>query len=275
MSSFNTTCVPWVQTTACSQRLAQQFSVMCNVFLGTTIVTMIVLSISIMRRLWLVSQQTVMFKIIAPQLLVWGTLQIFYLSVRGFSIHNFKVPTVLLTLANLQSSTILGSTVLGLIVVWITIHNTEFRTRNYQIQYGVIAGGFILLVMISSALTGVKPSYYFIGMRVTLIIWSAYLIICIILLLIYGSKIYRDAGRSVDKEDANVIRVRREIPIILTVWTVIFSFVLVLFIFYASATELIERSTFWPLLIWGSFWTGSTVYVNTLSIYFWRIPTVN
>lgn len=218
----------------------------------------------------------VMFKIIVPQLFMWCGLQIFYLSVHGFSKDNFKVPTVLLTLSNLLSSSILGNTVLELIVVWISIHLTtiNFRARTYQIPYVITIATFTLLVMIFSGLTGVSPKYYFIFMRVTFSIFSIYLLICVVLLLFYGTTIYQDAAKS-DTTDPSVIRLRTWVPGMLAgLCGVIFIPVLVLFIFYISATEYIEKSSFWVLFNWGAFWTGSIVYVNLGNFYFWRTTVV-
>lgn len=276
--------------------------------------------------------QNAMFKIIAPQLLVWGSLQIFYHGIRGFSHYNFGIPGPLLSMSNMLSSTILGSTVLKLIVVWITIHRAtvKFQSNSYQMAYWFTIVAFIVLVAVTSALSGINPSYYHVTMRVTLVIWVIYLLMCIILLLVYGVKVYRDASRSIDRSnntyndnprsksmdkfgdkssdksrdkssdkssdksndksndksrdksmdyprdktsnsDPNVKRTLRWIPIMLSLLCgMIFVPTAVGFIFYASALELIERSSFWPLIIWGVFWTGSIVYVNIWSIYFWR-----
>jgi len=277
MPSFNSTCIAWVQTSGCNAFMKHRFSIMSNVALGCTILTLIFLSANVVIRLYRANNQNAMFKTMAPQLLAWALLQIFYHSIRGFSPDNFAIPSELLTLANLMSQSILGCTVLNLIVTWITIHKTatNLRSDSYLSPYWIIVGIFLLLTAVSSGLTGVSATYYYVAMRATLVIWIIYLLICIILLFVYGTHVYIDAAKA-NSDDHRVRRVRRCVPIMLTSYGTVFVLVLIGFVFYASATTLIEHSKVWPLLIWSGFWTGSIVYVNIQNIYFWTtMPPAN
>lgn len=272
MATFNTTCIAWIQTTACTTQVRTNFSIMCNVFLAGTVLTVLLLLCTIFKRIYSFRHQNIMFKIIVPHLMAWGCLQIFYHSMRGSSPHNFGVPSVLITMSNLISQSILGNTVLVLIIVWVAIHRTtiDFKERSYQIPYWITVITLTVLVTITSALAGINSKYYFVLMRITLALWIIYLLICIILLLIYGIQIYIDTKQS-SKTDVAVLKARKCIPIMLSVLCgVIFTPVLVGFIAYASITEFIEKSSIYSPLIWGAFWTGSIIYVNIWSIYFWR-----
>lgn len=275
MSQFNSTCIAQLHTSACSEHIKHSFSVICKTFLVATIVSVLFVLINVIRRSCVMPKHGSMFKIIAPQLLIWGMLQIFYHSIRGFSPNNFGVPTVMLSMANLTSQSILGSTVLKLVIVSISIHHTatNFHPNSYLNPYWLMVGSFLMLTMLSSGLAGIDPRRYYIAMRITLIIWIIYLLTCLVLLLVYGIQVYLDTGKSKER-DANVKQVRHNLPKMLSLYSVIFVTTLLGFIFYASATELIERSRFWQLLIWTTFWTCSIVYVNIWNIYWWRTTII-
>lgn len=229
---------------------------------------------STIRRLLLLPKQSMLFKVMAPQMLIWGYLQIFYMTVHGISKTNFGIHPVLLSLSNLTSSIILGSSIPQLIVSWIAIYkkSSNIGDFNYQKQYWVVVCVVILLSIVLEILVGVDTIHYVTYMRLIFILWTLFLAASGIILLYYGVTIYNLIPNT---GDANTLRARRYIPILIgCLCCGLFPTMCVMLMFYASYVGHIESSKWLPLFIWASLWSGSCIYVGFWSIYFY-ITTTN
>lgn len=248
---------------------------MCKVFMVITSITTLLLCISVVRRIILLPKQSTLFKIMSPQLLIWGCCQIFYTTVHGMSKSNFGIPPIFLSLTNLTSQILLGSTVLQLIVAWIVIYkkSSTLGDRNYQLHYWSTSCTVLMFSIILEIITSIFS--YITWMRLILILWTMYLIVCCVYMLYYGMKIYKLTSHINNKNDVITSRAHRYIPIILgSLCGGIFTPVCIIFIFYASYISHIESSSWLPLFIWGMLWSGSCLYVGFLSVYFY-ITTTN
>jgi hypothetical protein len=172
--------------------MAKSFAVMCQVFFAMTCVIGLFFAASVLRRSWYIREKKNLFTVIAPQLMAWAPMQIFYCMIAGFLPQNHNVPTFLITTSNLMSSMILGNTIPQLIVTWMEIkQKTEtMKSARYQKQYWIAIGVFTLTATIASILTGINATYYFIFMRILLGIWTTYLIICCVMFFYFGINMY-------------------------------------------------------------------------------------
>lgn len=278
-SSFNATCVAWIQTSACPEHVAQRFQIMCLFFAAVTSLVFVLTIIMTIRRLRLLDSQNVLFKIMAPQLLIWAPLQIFYTLVHGASRTNFNVPTWLIALFNLQSSMILGTTIPQVIITWSESYQQyeRFQTKRYQRYYWVAVISFSIVIAVTAVLAGINVDYYHVAMRVLLGIWVFYLLTCSVMLFYFGIKNYRILANSIDASMINnrlVSDAQTQILFILCfLCGVIFIGVIGLFLYYAGALQSIESSDVAPLVIWICFKTGSVAFVVFWNIFFWRTTT--
>jgi hypothetical protein len=277
MTSFAHKCIPWVNALACSPKMAMDFSILCKVFLALTCIVGVLFSIVTLRRLYINREsKSSLFVVISLQLMVWAPMQIFYLALRAFSNDCFKVhPSFTITM-NLLSSMILGNTIPRLIISWVEISQQQliFRSGLYQKQYWITIAILTSLTTLSTALSGVSPTYYFAWMRVTLAIWITYLFVCLGMLFWFGVKLYRQLSVKNMEHDATASRARLYIRIVLISFGSLLVIVIVAFILYATFLETIEKSSVWPLLIWSLFKVGSICFVLFWTSWFVLKPPI-
>ena len=225
----------------------------------------------------LLEKQHTLFKVMVPQLLIWSSFQLFYLIVHGISKTNFGIHHVFLSLTNMTSSIILGASIPQLIISWMAVSRKtrDIGEFNYQLQYWAVVAFVIVLSVVFEIILAIRPSYYFIWMKVTLGLWTIYLIICGAMLVYYGLKIYRSTAVVKGDNDKSTARAHRYIPRILAcLCGVIFLPVCCLFLFYIIYMEKLESSSWLPIFIWGILWTGSCIFVGFWTVYFY-ITTSN
>lgn len=199
MNQFNTTCIAWINANGCTTKMAHDFALLCQVFLVVTCVVGILLPIATLRRIYYLREsKSSLFIVVALQLMAWAPLQLVYLSLRAFSINSVNTHPSVMIVLNLLSSMLLGNTIPRLIISWIEISQKKFifQTGVYQKQYWLAIVVFTLLVVIFAGLSGVKPSYYFVWMRVTLGVCAFYLSMCCLMLFWFGIKMYRQLDQS-------------------------------------------------------------------------------
>lgn len=277
MSSFNTTCVPWIDTRACSSQMKKQFSILCYVSLVCTIVGAIAFIASTMRRFYYKVPHTTLFKLMIPNVALWCVLQCFYLVIHGFFSSNYSVPSSVLTFCHLMSSAVLGIPQPQVIVTWAESYKLSISLKkvSYHIPYAVIASIFTVLSIVFSVLAGISPNHYFIWMRVILGVWSLYLAPCCVLLLYTGLKIYRVAGKSSSKTDDNTWLNSAQwsvIKILVGLVVCVFVPAVVVFITYIVFIREIESHKFASLIVWYSLNISSACVVAIWAHHFWQIP---
>lgn len=292
--SFSTKCVPWIETTACSDSMSENYAIMSKVFFVTTCIIGIFFEISVFRRTIYFKNNNNLFNVIAPQLMFWAPLQIFYLTLHAFSSNNFNVPPVLITISNLLSSMILGNTIPQLIVTWMEIKTKTKTTKmiRYQKHYWISIGIFTLLCTIAAIVTGINSNLYFIGMRIILSLWTLYLIVCCIMFFYLGIKMYyltepfntptkaipiltkNSSIESITMSQSSsysneTTRAHISVLIMMIILgLIIFVPVIFGFILYAIYLETVETSNWLPLFVWGFFNSGSSLFVLFWGIYF-------
>lgn len=269
-------CISWISFEGCNDQIVNRMELMFRISLALTIFATVIMIISIIRRCCLIAAHNELFKVLAPQLIIASVLQLFFLVIRSSSRTNLGVPNVLLSITNLMSSMLLGNTILELITSWAQVYeiSISLKRRSYQLHYWIIIGVLNLLVLVTTALTGVNSVLYFIWMRVTLSIWIVYLTVCYITLIYVGLQIYNMLRTSPSRETESTQRTIKMIPIILIVLCGgIFIPVTANFTFYTVYIKNLEQSQWLPVFEWYLYKIGSACYISFWAIYFWLNTT--
>lgn len=276
---FNQTCIAWVDTTSCPDSVALSWKIMCLFFAGATAIAGLFTIITIARRLKLIDHQNMLFKILAPQLLIWVPLQFLYMVVHGASRNNFGIPASVITLVHLQSSMVLGNIIPQVILTWSENYQNhhDLSDKHYQRYYWLAICIFTIITGIISVLAGVNVEFYHSSMRALFGVWISYLITCVIMLLYFGIKNYQlllESMRASLSGNEAVATAKRQIVLILAVLCgVIFIPVIGFFLYYAIDIYNIEKSKNISFALWCILNACSTLFVVFWDVYIWVSTT--
>lgn len=279
MTRFNESCVAWVSTRACPTSVVHNWKIMCLFFAAVTATVGIVSIIMIIRRLYLLKAQNMMFKIMAPTFVVWTLLQFLYTILHGMSpSRNFDVSFEILTLSNLQSSMVLGLPLPFIILVWSKTYASKksFKEDSHSLWYWCVSCVYFVMTGIVSVLVGVNFAYYKVCMRLLLVMWIIFLGSCQIGITYYGIQNLRllsSNDQQYTKDNTESQKGRSRIKRILIACNPIFTMTLAVFLYYTIDLVDIERNNIISLVIWTLFKVFTVIFVVFWTWYFWNNTT--